>query len=298
MTWTPVTYDPELNYVFVTTGNPQPVIAHKNRAGDNLFTGSIVALHADTGKMIWYHQSSPHDTHDWDSTQTAVLIDDEVDGKPRKLLAQAARNGHYFLLDRTTGRALVSAEFVKVNWSKGYDKKGQPVPLAEKMPQPDGVLVTPNIGGGTNWQSPSFSPRTGLMYVSAARGYGLFYLYDTSDNPMGWGGGERGSWSESMVQAIDYTTGAIRWTHKWEGNIRSGIVSTAGNVLFTGGPSSDIVALDATTGQALWHAGLNGSITNAPITYEIDGRQFVVAAAGDTLWSFVMNTARIEVASR
>jgi alcohol dehydrogenase (cytochrome c) len=290
MTWTPVTYDPELNYIFVTTGNPQPVIAHKNRPGDNLFTGSIVALDADTGKLIWHHQSSPHDTHDWDSTQTAVLIDDEADGKPRKLLAQAARNGHYFLLDRVTGRALVSSEFVKVNWSKGYDKKGQPMPLVEKMPQPDGVLVTPNINGATNWQSPSFSPSTGLMYVSAARGYGLFYLYDTSDNPMGWGGGERGSWSESMVQAIDYKTGTIRWTHKWEGNVRSGIVSTAGNVLFTGGPSSDIVALDATTGEALWHAGLNGSITNGPITYELDGRQYVVAAAGDTLWSFVMNT--------
>jgi alcohol dehydrogenase (cytochrome c) len=291
MTWTPPTYDPELNYLYITTGNPQPVIAHKNRPGDNLFTGSIVALNADTGERVWHHQSSPHDTHDWDSTQTAVLIDDEVNGQKRKLLAQAARNGHYFLLDRVTGKALVSAEFVKTNWTKGYDAKGQPIPDPAKMPQPDGTLVTPNIGGGTNWQSPTFSPLTGLLYVSAARGFGIFYLYDTSDNPMGWGGGERGGWSESMVQAIDYKTGKIRWTHKWEGNVRSGLVSTAGNVLFSGGPSNDLVALDATNGQALWHAVLNGSITNGPITYELDGRQYVVAAAGDTLWSFVLNPA-------
>jgi alcohol dehydrogenase (cytochrome c) len=292
MTWTPVTYDPELDYVFVTTGNPQPVMAHKNRAGDNLFTASIVALRADTGKMVWHHQSSPHDTHDWDSTQTAVLIDDEVNGQKRKLIAQAARNGHYFLLDRTTGKALVSAEFVKVNWSKGYDAKGQPIPDPAKMPQPDGTLVTPNIGGATNWQSPSFSPATGLLYVSAARGFGIYYLFDLSDNPMGWGGGERGGWSESMVQAIDYQTGKIRWTHVWEGNCRAGMLSTAGNVLFTGGPSNDIVALDAVNGQALWHAALTGPISNGPITYELDGRQYVVAASGDTLWSFVMNTAR------
>jgi alcohol dehydrogenase (cytochrome c) len=289
MTWTPVTYDPELNYVFVTTGNPQPVIAHRNRAGDNLFTGSVVALNADTGKMVWHHQSSPHDTHDWDSTQVAVVIDDEANGQKRKLIAQAARNGHYFLLDRTTGKALVSAEFVKTNWTLGYDEKGQPRPDPAKMPQPDGTLVTPNIGGATNWQSPSFSPLTGLLYVSAVRGYGIFYLYDTSDNPMGWGGGERGGWSQSMVQAIDYKTGKIRWTHNWDGNVRAGMVSTAGNVLFTGGPSNDIVALDATNGRALWHAGINGSISNGPITYELDGRQYVVAASGDVLWSFVLN---------
>jgi alcohol dehydrogenase (cytochrome c) len=221
-----------------------------------------------------------------------VIIDDEENGRKRKLIAQAARNGHYFLLDRTTGKALVSAEFVKTNWTLGYDAKGQPRPDPAKMPRPDGTLVTPNISGATNWQSPSFSPLTGLLYVSAVRGYGIFYLYDVSENPMGWGGGERGGWSESMVQAIDYKTGRIRWTHKWEGNIRAGMVSTAGNVLFTGGPSSDIVALDATNGRALWHAVINGSISNGPITYELDGRQYVVAASGDTLWSFVMNEAR------
>jgi alcohol dehydrogenase (cytochrome c) len=290
MTWQPITYDPELNYVFVTTGNPQPVIAHKNRPGDNLFTGSIVAVNADTGRMVWHFQSSPHDTHDWDSTQPAVLIDDEVNGQKRKLIAQAARNGHYFLLDRTDGKAIVSSEYVKGNWSKGYDAKGQPIPNPEKMPQIAGALVSPNQGGATNWQSPSFNPQTGLFYVSAARAFSIYYIYDPSDNPMGWGGSDRGGWSESMLQAIDYKTGKIRWSHKWEGNAaRSGVVSTAGNVVFTGGASNDLVALDATTGQALWHSILNTAISNGPITYELDGRQYVVAAAGDTVWTFVMN---------
>jgi alcohol dehydrogenase (cytochrome c) len=292
MTWQPITYDPELNYIFVTTGNPQPVIAHRNRPGDNLFTGSIVAVDAGTGQRVWHFQSSPHDTHDWDSTQTAVLIDDVVDGQRRRLIAQAARNGHYFLLDRTTGRALVSAEYVRTNWSLGYDAKGQPIPNPAKMPQEDGALVSPNQGGATNWQSPSFSPLTGLFYVPSARAFSIYYVYDPSDNPMGWGGFDRGGWSESMLQAIDYKTGQVRWTHPWEGNARAGVVSTAGNVLFTGGPSNDIVALDATNGRALWHAVLNAAISNGPITYALAGRQYVVAAAGDTLWAFVLNEPR------
>ncbi|MBI4476829.1 MAG: acido-empty-quinoprotein group A [Acidobacteria bacterium] len=287
MTWTPVTHDPDLNLVYVTTGNPQPVLAHKNRPGDNLFTGSIVALNPDTGKMVWYFQSSPHDTHDWDSTQTAVLIDGEIDGKPRKLLAQAARNGHFFLLDRTNGRALVSKEFVKTNWARGYDRKGQPIPNPAKMPRVDGTLVSPNQGGAANWYPPTFSPLTGLFYVSAARAFSIYYLYDPSDQPQGWGGMDRGGWSESMIQAIDYRTGAIRWSHRWEGSARSGLLSTAGNLLFAGGPSGDIVALDATTGEAIWHAGLGSQVTNGPITYMLDGRQYLVVGAGDSLFAFV-----------
>ena len=128
--------------------------------------------------MAWYFQSSPHDTHDWDSTQTPVLFDGEINGQPRKLLAQAARNGHFFVLDRATGKALVSSEYVKTNWSTGYDEKGQPIPNPAKDPQVDGALVTPDQGGATNWPPPSFSPQTGLFYVSAARAYSVYYLYD------------------------------------------------------------------------------------------------------------------------
>ena len=292
MTWQPITYDPDLNLIYVTTGNPQPVIAHKNRAGANLYTGSIVALNPDTGKMAWAFQSSPHDTHDWDSTQTPVLIDGEFNGQPRKMLAQAARNGHYFLLDRATGKALVSAPYVKTNWSTGYDAKGQPIPNPAKDPQIDGALVSPNQGGATNWPPPSFSPQTGLLYVSAGQAYSVYYIYDPSDNPQGWGGTDRGGYAESMLQAIDYKTGKVRWSHKWEGNIRAGVLSTAGNVVFTGGTSSDLVALNATTGAALWQARLNAPVANGPITYELDGLQYVLVGAGDTLWTFVMNEKR------
>jgi alcohol dehydrogenase (cytochrome c) len=289
MTWTPVTYDPDLNLIYVTTGNPQPVVAHANRKGDNLFTASIVALNPDTGKMAWHFQSSPHDTHDWDSTQTAVLVDGVVNGQPRKLIAQAARNGHFFVLDRTNGKAMVSAEFVKTNWSLGYDAKGQPMPNPAKEPQIDGALVTPNQGGAANWPPPSFSPQTGLFYVSAVQGWSVWYIYDPSDNPQGWGGTDRGGHSEFLLQAIDYRSGKIRWSHRWAGPARSGVLSTAGNLVFAGGPSNDLVALNATTGAALWHAGLNASVANAPITYELDGLQYVTVGAGDTLWAFVMN---------
>ena len=128
--------------------------------------------------MAWHFQSSPHDTHDWDSTQTAVLIDDEVNGQKRKLIAQAARNGHYFLLDRTNGKAIVSSEYVKGNWSTGYDKQGQPIPESREDAADAGALVSPNQGGATNWQSPSFSPQTGLFYVRASRAFSIYYIYD------------------------------------------------------------------------------------------------------------------------
>ncbi len=289
MTWQPVTYDPDLNLVYVATGNPQPVVAHVNRAGDNLFTASIVALDADTGKMAWYFQASPHDTHDWDATQTPVLIDDVVNGKPRKLVAQASRNGKFFLLDRTNGKVVVTSDFVKTNWSQGTGPDGRPIPNPAKHPQVDGALVTPNQGGAANWPPPSFSPATGLLYVPATQGWSIWYIYDPGENPQGWGGTDRGGYSESMLTAIDYKTGKTRWTHQWAGPARAGVVSTAGNVLFTGGNSNSLVALNATTGDALWQARLNAPIANGPITYTLDGLQYVVVGAGDSLWSFVLN---------
>lgn len=289
MTWQPVTYDPELNLVYVGTGNPQPVIAGKARQGANLFTESIVALNVDTGKMAWYFQPSPHDTHDWDATQVPVLFDGEVNGQKRRLLAQASRNGYFFVLDRTNGQNLVTSEFVKTNWAKGLDAKGQPIPNPAKEPQIDGALVAPNQGGGTNWPPPTFNPDTGLFYVSASRAYSVYYIYDTSDKPEGWGGNDRGGWSESMIQALDYKTGKVRWSHKWEGSGgRGGLLSTAGKLVFGGDTANNFVALDAVTGNPLWHANLGNSVTNGPTTYELDGTQYVVAAAGDTLFAFAM----------
>jgi alcohol dehydrogenase (cytochrome c) len=290
MTWVPSTYDPDLNLLFLGTGNPQPVIAGKGRKGDNLFTESIVALNLDTGKLVWHFQPSPHDTHDWDAVQTPVLIDGEIDGQPRKLLAQASRNGWFFVLDRKTGKNYVSSEFVKTNWAKGVDAKGQPIPNPAKEPQTNGALVSPNQGGAVNWPNPSFSPKTGLYYVNANRAFSIYYIFDVDDKPEGWGGNDKGGWSEAMLQAIDYKTGKIKWSHKWEGSsVRSGVLSTAGNLVFAGDPSDNFVALNATTGEALWHANLGAAVSNGAITYELDGRQYLVVGAGDRLFAFVMN---------
>ena len=289
MTWQPVTYDPELNLIYVTTGNPQPVIAGKARQGANLFTACIVALNPDTGKMVWYFQASPHDTHDWDATETPVLFDGEIGGQKRKLLAQSSRNGYFFVLDRATGKNIVTSEFVKTNWAKGLDAKGQPIPNPAKEPQIDGALVSPNQGGAANWPSPAFNPDTGLFYVNASRAFSVYYIYDASDKPEGWGGNDRGGWAEAMVQAVDYKTGKIRWSHKWENaGGRSGVLTTAGNLVFTGDPNGNLVALNATNGEALWHAGLGNGVSNGPITYELDGTQYLIVGAGDTVYAFAM----------
>jgi alcohol dehydrogenase (cytochrome c) len=291
MTWVPSTYYPGLNLMYFGTGNPQPVIAGQGRAGSNLYTESIIALNPDSGKLAWYYQPSPHDTHDWDAVQTPVLFDADIDGKPRKLLAQASRNGWFFVLDRATGEHIITSEFVKTNWTLGVDAKGQPRLNPAKQPKPDGALVSPNQGGAINWPPPSYSPDTGLFYANAARAWSVYYLYDEDDKPEGWGGNDRSGYSEAMVQAIDAKTGQIRWSHKWPGNgggARSGLLSTAGGLLFAGDTNSNVVALDPTTGTPLWHAGLHTPLTNGPITYELDGTQYVVVGAGDTLYAFAV----------
>lgn len=290
MTWISPTYDPELNLLYIGTGNPQPVLAANRRKGANLYTESIVALHADTGKMAWYFQPSPHDTHDWDAIQTPVLFDGEIGGKPRKLLAQASRNGWFFVLDRETGKNYVSSEFVKTNWVKGLDAKGQPIPDSAKEPQIPGVLVAPDASGGVNWEPPTFSPATRLFYVNATHSYSMFYIYDDSDKPEGWAGQQNGHWSQTMLEALDYRTGKIKWSHKWEtsGN-KGGLLSTAGNLIFAGDPNNNLVALDATTGKPLWHVNLSTGMSNGPITYELDGHQYLLVGAGDKLFAFVMN---------
>ena len=187
MTWMPGTYDPELNLIYWGTGNPNPVYAGQGRKGQNLWTCSIVALnprHRQTGLVF---SSVSHDTHDWDNVETPVLFDAMWQGKKRKLLAQAARNGYFFVLDRATGKNLVSAPFAGVNWAKGVDEIGQPIPDTAKEPKPDGVLLNTPGGGGTNWFPPSFDPETGLFYVNAVKGYSLAYLTDTEERPEGYG---------------------------------------------------------------------------------------------------------------
>jgi alcohol dehydrogenase (cytochrome c) len=289
--WISGTYDPELNLYYVGTGNPDPVHTGKGREGDNLYTCSIVALHPDTGKMAWYFQASPHDTHDWDAVQTPVLIDGTIDGKPRKLLAQANRNGYFFLLDRTNGKSLVSVPYLQtMNWSLGTDSRGQPIRNPSKEPTPDGVLVSPPTSGATNWPPPSFSPATGLFYVNTSEAYSIFYLTDPDARPQGFAGRESGlGGAKSALLALDYRTGRVAWKHDWlVAGGPSGILTTAGDLLFTG-HGSYLIAFHATTGRTLWHAGLASGLTNGPVTYLLDGRQYVVAGAGDSMYAFVLN---------
>jgi len=291
MTWIPGTYDPELNLYFVGTGNAQPVINGSARPGDNLYTACIVALNPDTGKLVWYFQANPHDTHDWDAIETPVLFDGVINGQKRKLLAQASRNGWFFVLDRTNGKAIVSTPFARQNWAKGVDAKGQPIADPAKDAKPNGALVSPDQGGAANFPPQSFSPQTGLYYVNSTDAYSIYYIYDDSAKPEGWAGNDRGGYGKEVLRALDYKTGKVKWEHEWPNyGIKSGVLTTAGNVLFVGDPTNHLIAFNAATGEILWHSGLSAPVTNAPITYTLDGRQYVVAAAGDTLYSFVLQT--------
>lgn len=290
MTWIPGTYDPELNLLYWGTGNPNPVYAGQGRKGSNLWTCSIVALNPDTGKLVWYFQASPHDTHDWDNVETPVLFDGEFHGQKRKMLAQAARNGFFFVLDRATGKNLTTSSFVGTNWAKGLDSKGQPISNPAKEPQTDGALLNIVAGGGTNWMPPSFDPTTGLFYVNASLGYSLAYLTDTDAKPEGYGGSGRTLFSQDALEAIDYQTGKIRWSHVFpgRGSGTPGILTTAGKLLFSGDPSGNLIAWNPADGQILWHFGLESPVSNGPMTYELDGRQYLVVGAGDTLYGFAL----------
>lgn len=291
MPWMPGTYDPELKLYYLGIGNPNPVMSGVSRKGTDLFTCSIVALHVETGKMAWYFQASPHDTHDWDSAQTPVLIDGEIDGKPHKLVAQANRNGYYFLLDRETGKNIVSEPFLEtMNWSKGVDKNGSPIYDPAKEPSVAGTLVSPPAGGATNWFAPSFSPQTGLFYVNTFNSYSVFYLTDTDPQPEGYaaiqhivGGGE------SSLRALDYKTGKNVWKHDYPGGGGiSGVLSTAGGLVISGDGSSNLIAFNAGNGKILWHATLAAGITDGPETYMLDGKQYLIVAAHDTLYAYVL----------
>jgi alcohol dehydrogenase (cytochrome c) len=296
MPWLPGSYDPELNLYYFGTGNANPVLSGHSRPGDNLWTASIVAVNVDTGKMAWYYLATPHDTHDWDAAQTPVMIDGVIDGKPRKLLAQANRNGHFFLLDRTNGKHILTAPFIdSINWTKEINKKGQPVGNPEKEASIPGALVSPTTDGATNWPPPSFNPDTGLFYVGTTRGVSIFYLTDTDPRPQGWAAAERHVGNlGTELKAIDYKTGKIVWSRPlavsvWgPGGGSMGLLSTAGKLLFGNDGGGNFVAYDAATGKPLWHAGLGNNTTNGPQTFLLDGRQYVVVGAGDQLFAFTL----------
>jgi len=288
MTWMTGTYDPALDLIYWGTGNPTPVLNGKPRPGDNLYTCSIVALKPDTGKLVWAFQASPHDTHDWDAVETPVLVDGPFNGQQKKMLMQTSRNGYFFVLDRTTGKNLLSVPYGPTNWAKGLDAKGQPIPNPDKEPAPDGRLIAPDEGGLTNYRSPSFDPQTGLFIVDAHPSYGVYFA-KPADGAFGWAGADYGVWSKGVLEAIDYQTGKIRWSHELgPGGSGAGVLTTDSGLTFSGDAFGNFLALRTRDGKTLWHAGQGGHMESSPITYELDGRQYVLTSSGGVLFAWAL----------
>jgi alcohol dehydrogenase (cytochrome c) len=293
-TWIPGAYDPETHLYIFGTGNPTPAYTTGLRGeGDNLFTCALVAVNVDNGKMAWYFQTSPHDMHDYDSAQTPVLVDGSFNGKPRKMVVTAARNGYYFTLDRLTGERLVTSKYgTATNWASGLNKFGGPQHDPGKDPTVAGSLVSPTSDGTINWEPPAYSPQTGLLYVPEDNGYSLFYLTDVDPRgSMGLGGKEEvgvGN-GQNYLTAIDYKTGKAAWRHPLYGNgVGGGLLTTAGGLLFGADGAGNLVAYDAANGKPLWNTRIGG-LSNAPQTYMLDGKQYLTVATGDMLWCFVLN---------
>jgi len=287
-TWMTGTYDPGLNLTYWGTGNPTPVLTAATRPGDDLYTCSIVALNPDTGKLAWAFQPSPHDTHDWDAAETPVLIDGMFRGKARKLLLQSSRNGYFFVLDRTNGTSLLTVPFGPVNWALGVDKQGRPIPNPAKEPAPDGRLIAPDEGGMANFRSPSFDPKTGLFIVSAHPSYSLYFA-KPADGTYGWAGADYDLWSKGVIEAIDYQTGKIRWTHELgTGSPSAGIMTTSSGLTFTGDLKGNVLALDTSTGKTLWHAGSGSTMETSPISYQLGGRQYILTSSGGVMFAWAL----------
>ncbi len=303
--WMTGSYDRELNLTYWGIGNPGPDWNPSQRPGANLYSDSAVALDADTGKLKWHFQFTPNDPYDYDSVQVPVLADITWDGKQRKVMLWANRNGFFYVLDRTNGQFLSGHPFVKVTWASGLDDSGRP----KLTPQPPGTPVYPGVQGGTNWYSPSYSPRTGLFYVSTWEGYGSIFLSEQNEYRPGqrFMGGQpmspipgapspslRGApintWTEATghgaVLAIDVHTGQKKWKFEMTDVTDSGLLTTATDLLFTGGREGYFQALDARTGALLWKAGVGGTAAAGPIAFEIDGKQRVAIAAGHALFVY------------
>ena len=293
--WTAGAYDPETQLYIFGTGNPTPAYGSDARKGDNLFTCALVAVNVDTGKMAWYYQTSPHDTHDWDSSQTPVFVDGQFNGKPRKLVLQATRNGHFFVIDRITGEHLLTTRYTRWGkWVQKINAKGQPVRDPGRDVSVGGTILS--IDGWTNWPPPAFSPQTGLYYFREFENYGVLYYTETDPRgAMGLGGTTRGGQVSlgSSIQAINYQTGKTVWDHHFEtgegflATLGSGLLTTAGGLLFAADQGSNLVAFNAQDGKPLWHSRLQ-NVSNAPETYSLDGHQYVMVAAGDMLYAFTL----------
>ncbi len=293
-TWNTGSYDPETNTVFWGTGNPAPDWNGDARKGDNLYSCTLVALNADTGKMRWYFQFSPHETHDWDSAEPPILFDAKINGQMRHLVVLANRNAFYYVLDRGTGKFVAGQAFAKQTWAKGLDANGRPIELPNNQPTKKGNLIYPSITGAVNWTSPSYSPLTGYVYVNTREQGAIYYKGNPTMEPAnpadtGGGGGQKvfgGDQMYSAVRALEGTTGDRKWQFKMVGDSWTGTLTTAGNLVFCADAEGNFFALNAATGKPLWHVQLGNSVRANPITYEVDGKQYVEAAAGNSVFTF------------
>ncbi len=304
--WLTGSYDPELNLTYWGVGNPGPDWNPDVRPGDNLYTDSVVALDADTGKLRWHFQFTPHDEWDWDAVQIPVLADLEWEGSPRKLMLWGNRNGFFYVLDRETGEFLLGKPFVKQTWAAGLDEDGRPVKIPGRGPSSEGTKTWPGVQGGTNWYAPSFSPITNLFYLSVWEGYYSIYFKWDQDYEPGTrylGGAPRGPVSSTSrrrfmnyteedgygaIRALDPLTGEKVWEFSMTDVTDSGLLTTASNVLFSGSREGYFYALDATSGKLLWQRYLGGQIAASPITFEAGGKQFVTIASGHAVFTFAL----------
>ena len=294
--WLTGSYDRETDTLFWTTGNPCPDYNGDERVGDNLYSDAVLALDPETGKLRWHFQYTPHDLHDWDSTQTAMAVDAEFQGRPRKLLLHANRNGYLYVLDRTNGEFLRATPFVeKLTWAKGIGSDGRPIMNPEAVPTPQGARACPAVDGATNWFSNAYNPATGLFYLMALEKCNVYtkaaavwtagesyYGGDTRNIP-----GEEG---QKFLRAINLQTGKIAWEIPQTGHASSwgGVLSTAGGVVFFCEDSGAFAAADAKTGKVLWHFQTNEGWKASPMTYMAGGKQYVAIAAGSDVLVFAL----------
>ena len=295
-TWITGSYDPELNLIYWGTGNPGPDHNGDVRPGDNLYSCSLLALDLDTGKLRWYFQFTPHDTHDWDATQVPVLLDSTLSGRARKLVVVPSRNGFYYVLDRQTGEFLLAKPFVKQTWAKEIDRTGRPVLNPGQEPTLEGNdSIWPGVDGANNWMSPSYNPGTKLLYFNAREERRRYFKTDAPEFRPGegffgggGGGGARFRPEESWGKLIAMTpeTGEIRWEHRILTPPWAGVLSTAGNLVFSATPSGNFYALDARNGKDLWHFNGGGRVYASPITFLSRGKQLITIPIESVLIAF------------
>ncbi len=289
-TWLTGSYDPALKLLYWGIGNPGPDWNGDARKGDNLYTSSLLAIDADTGQIKWHFQFTPHDVHDWDANQIPVLLDADLNGRSRAVVAMANRNGFFYLLDRKTGEFLFGAPYAKQTWARGLDEKGRPILIEGMEPSEKGTLVYPSLQGSTNWASPSFNPGTGFLYVPVREMGSIYYKSPVEYRPGTYftGGSEKRLDEESWgaVRAIDVKTGKMAWDFKLPSPTWAGVLSTAGGLVFSGSNEGNFFALDAKTGKPVWQFQTGGPIRSGPMSFMSEGKQRVAVAGGHALFVF------------